>query len=706
MSGLRKSLKTLVFKLLGKEPEAVVLHFWSGDATLARRMSAEVLALLPDRRHYLITSGTRHAPQELPQLSVVRLQPASTWSMERQLRRQFRHQRIGMSTVLFTADADFAPLRRAACLLAPRKVLAYNTQLERHHLRLSTWIASWLFLRGVPLDRIYLRPKWLCPFKRDRTVPSSKVQVFEGRPPSAARPKVAVVSPYFPYPLSHGGAVRIYNLLRDAARDFDIYLLAFAEQTQLNDAAPVMEFCAKAALFDMPRYREPRWASVLPPEVHEFRSELVQRTLERWKKEYSIDMVQVEYTPLATYGGDVLVEHDVTFDLYAQVREKQRTLSARWDFWRWHRFESQAARRFARVVFMSEKDAAQLPHPGAAVIANGVDVERYIPRPEPPSPRLLFIGSFRHFPNIVAYQFLVEQVWPLIKQRFPALAVTVVAGPDYERHWREHTRTIEIPRDERIRLEGFVRDVRPLYAEATLVVVPTLVSAGTNVKVLEAMAMERAVVSTPSGCAGIAIKYGESVWIGATAQEFAEGIARLLEDAALRRGIASNALHIAHEQYDWRALGAAQRRLWKDILASRLRLRLATADDLEAVRGIQDRATEASHWDPARYLDYSTTVALCGGVVAGFLVARRTTHDETEILNLAVAPEFRRRGVATRLMMDCFDRMPGTYFLEVRASNTAAQALYAGLKFAPAGRRPRYYDNPVEDAVVMRRESC
>jgi ribosomal protein S18 acetylase RimI-like enzyme len=705
VSGLKQSLKTAIFKLLGKEPEAVVLHFWSGDATLGRRMSEEVLTLLPDRRHFLVILGTGYALQELPQLSTVSLEPGSTWEIERQLRRHFRHQRIGMSAVLFTADADFTPLRRAACLLAPRKVLAYNTQLERHHLRLSTGIASWLFLRGVPLDRIYLRPKWLCPFKRDRSVPSSKVQVLDGRPPSAERPKVAVVSPYFPYPLSHGGAVRIYNLLREAARDFDIYLLAFAEQAQLNDATPVMEFCAKAALFDMPRYREPRWASVLPPEVHEFRSGIVQRTLERWKKEYPIELVQVEYTPLATYGGDVLVEHDVTFDLHAQVREKQRTLSARWDFWRWHRFETQAVRRFARVVFMSEKDAAQLPHPGAAVIANGVDIERFIPQPEPSSPRLLFIGSFRHFPNIVAYRFLVEQVWPLVKRRFPALAMTVVAGPDYERHWREHTRTLEIPKDEHISLQGFVSDVRPLYADATLVAVPTLVSAGTNVKVLEAMAMERAVVSTPSGCAGIAIAHGESVWIGATAQEFAEGVARLLEDAALRRGIASNALRIAREQYDWRALGAAQRRLWKDILASRLELRPATADDLEAIRGIQDRATEASHWDPERYLGYATTVALCGGVMAGFLVARRTAPDETEILNLAVAPAFRRRGVATRLMVDCFDRMPGTFFLEVRASNIAAQALYAGLKFAPAGRRPRYYDNPVEDAVVMRRES-
>ncbi len=412
--------------------------------------------------------------------------------------------------------------------------------------------------------------------------------------------------------------------------------------------------------------------------------------------------MQLEYTPLAPYGGDVLVEHDVTFDLYAQVRDKQRTLAARWDWRRWHRFETRVAKRFARVVFMSDKDAAQLPHSGATVIANGVDIERFTPQPEPAAPRLLFIGSFRHFPNIVAYRFLVEQVWPLLKNRFPSLAMTVVAGPDHERHWREHTGTLDVLSDERITIEGFIRDVRPFYANSTLALVPTLVSAGTNVKVIEAMASGRAVVSTPSGCAGIDVVHGESVWIAEAPNAFAEGIATLLEDDVLRHRIADNALRIARERYDWRALGAAQRRLWKEVLASRLELRPATIADLDAIAGIQNRAWEASHWQPSRYLDYDTTVAVDGGKLAGFLAARRTAADESEILNLAVAPEFRRRGVATRLLRDCFNRMPGEFFLEVRASNSGAQALYAGLGFVPAGRRPRYYDNPAEDAVVMR----
>ena len=82
-----------------------------------------------------------------------------------------------------------------------------------------------------------------------------------------------------------------------------------------------------------------------------------------------------------------------------------------------------------------------------------------------------------------------------------------MAGPDPLIYWREHTGLLSIPLDDRIQLLEFVADVRPLYVEANLVLVPTLVSAGTNLKVLEAMAMERAVVSTSPGCAGLGLEH-------------------------------------------------------------------------------------------------------------------------------------------------------------------------------------------------------
>src|ERR1035438_3032778 len=225
---VKQRLKRWVFGLLGKDPEAVVVTFFSGDRELCRRVADEVRALVPDRRHFVATE--------------------SNWP---ELRRELRHYRIGLAPVMLARQPS--ALRRAAYRLAPRKILAYNSRLERHHLRPT--LSSFLFWRGVPLDRIHLRPWWWPWPKRDRTLVTKGYRAIEGRDTTPGRRRVAVLSPYFPYPLSHGGAVRIYNLLREMAREFDVELLTFFDTRDEPDAAPLLEFCARLALVRKPRYR-------------------------------------------------------------------------------------------------------------------------------------------------------------------------------------------------------------------------------------------------------------------------------------------------------------------------------------------------------------------------------------------------------------------------------------------------------------------
>ena len=524
-------MKQWIFRLLGKGPEAVVVTFATGDPELCRRMAEEVRALVPDRRHFVATE--------------------ENWAA---LRRELKPYRIGLAPVMLTRQGNW--LRRAALRLAPHKILAYNSRLERHHLRLD--LASLLFWRGVPLDRIYLRPWWWPWKKRERSVVPAGYRVVEGRACTAGRRRVAVLSPYFPFPLAHGGAVRIYNLLREMAKQFDIELFAFTEGSV--EPAPVLEFCARVVLVEKPRYREPRWSTLVPPEVHEFRSPAMRQALIEERRGFGYETLQVEYTQLAEYAGDILVEHDVTFDLFMQIARRQRTLSAAWDVFRWRRFETRAWRRFRRVVAMSPKDAEMV---GAASVAipNGVDLARFRSAPEEAGERLLFIGSFRHFPNVAAYRFFTEEVWPLLRDKFPQMSLTVVAGADYLTCWRAFADSPEPAPDPRIRLLGFVSDVRPLYVESNLVLVPTTVSAGTNVKVLEAMAMERAVVSTTSGCAGLGLLHGHSVWVADSAVAFAAAVATLVNDAERRQQLARAAYGVAQRNFDWGAIGEKQRAL-------------------------------------------------------------------------------------------------------------------------------------------------
>ena len=679
-------IKHLLYKLFGKDPEAVVVSFLAGPAPVALGMVEQIRKLVPDREHYAVTLDDE--PVEIAGVTCLRLS-----DIDRTLRRK----RIGLAPVLYAADPRYRQLRRAAWARAPHKILAFNERLERHHLSLGSAISSWLFVRGVPLDRIFLRPSWLVPWKRDRSVFPVDAAIYDGRPLSSGRPRIAVVSPYFPYPLSHGGAVRIFHMLREAARDFDVFLFSFAGTIDPGDLAPVLALCAKVVVVPNNRYREPRWSTLEPPEVPEFRSPTMQRLLAEFRREYGIRLVQVEYTHMACYGGDILVEHDVTFDLYRQIHERERTFSSWWNYHRWLRYERRAVTNFKRVVVMSEKDTALLPQAAARPIPNGVDLDRFKPHQEPLSARLLFVGSFRHFPNVVAYRFFTEEVWRRLRARVPGIALTAVAGPEPEVYWSSPTPPYI---DDAIDLHGFVRDVQPLYVNSNVVIVPTKVSAGTNLKVLEAMAMERVVVSTTSGCAGLGLEHGRSVWIADTAEEFAEAIEQLLANPDLRHRIAAAARKIAETQFDWKALGRLQFDLWTGLLPEGLvRVRAGSRKDLPEIQRIQTATHDAAQWEPDNYLVYDLHVAELHGQITGFLVSRRVDDDEVEVLNLAVDPEFRRRGVGSQLLRHIDSKH---VFLEVRESNEAAQSLYRKLGFDEIGRREKYYDDPVEAAIVMR----
>ena len=139
---------------------------------------------------------------------------------------------------------------------------------------------------------------------------------------------------------------------------------------------------------------------------------------------------------------------------------------------------------------------------------------------------------------------------------------------------------------------------------------------------------------------------------------------------------------------------------------SRLSVRPGGSSDLEAIATIQSACPEAAQWPPADYLAYDLSVATFEAGVTGFLVTRTLAAGESEILNLAVAPPFRRQGVARALVEAWLQHFRGDVFLEVRASNTAAQYFYKSLGFREFGVRKRYYGLPPETAIVMKFHSC
>jgi glycosyltransferase involved in cell wall biosynthesis len=258
----------------------------------------------------------------------------------------------------------------------------------------------------------------------------------------------------------------------------------------------------------------------------------------------------VECSPART----ILVEHDITYDLYAQMLS---TSGEDWEIRRqhqlWTSFETDAWRQVERVVTMSEKDRGLVP--GATAIPNGVDLDRFQPSSQPPDPRrLLFIGSFGHRPNVMALEFFLRDVFP----RLDNVTLHVIAGQRHRHFWDLQHPGVEV--------DGFVSDVRPAYQRATLVVAPLVASAGTNVKILEAMAMGKAIVSTEAGIHGLELQRAADVVVTDSAEAMATAITRLLENPAGRAAIEAHARQTVERMYGWDAIAREQKQLYESLL--------------------------------------------------------------------------------------------------------------------------------------------
>ncbi|MGD0774255.1 MAG: glycosyltransferase [Candidatus Solibacter sp.] len=388
------------------------------------------------------------------------------------------------------------------------------------------------------------------------------VSVFPGRA-ATGRPRVLVASPYLPFPLSHGGAVRMYNLMRRAATESDLVLVAFTEH-----AAPpppeILDLCAEVVLVRRAGSHDLPFTG-RPEAVEEFDSPSFRAALQQTVRKWRPAIAQLEFTQLAQYAADcapartILVEHDVTFDLYQQLLR----LDDRWELRReldlWRKFETAAWRTVDRVVTMSEQDRRMVTSTPAVTLANGVDLDRFRPAADvPDARRILFIGSFAHRPNVMAVEFFLREVWPLLHD----VTLHIIAGACHQQ--------FPVDRDlaqPGIALDGFVADVRPAYQRAALVVAPLVASAGTNIKVLEAMAMGKVVVSTPAGVNGLDLAPGDDFVLVRTAREMAGAIESLLASPAERARIEAAARARVERDYSWDAIARAQSALYRELLS-------------------------------------------------------------------------------------------------------------------------------------------
>ncbi len=414
--------------------------------------------------------------------------------------------------------------------------------------------------------------------RTDWGLPAGESRAAKGRAPNEPL-RIAMLSPYHVYPVQHGGAVRMYHVLRGlAARGHDVSLVGFVDdEAQLEAARHLREFCSEVRLLVRPGASGRRRLGV-PGSVLEFDHPELHRLLADLEARRELDVVQVEYTQMASYARPssrtvwCLTEHDVSFvSLYRHAAARSGRMErvrGYLDYLKMFRYELRALRNFDVVFAVTPREARVLSAylDGEVRVSDaaptGVDVqslEGIVRRSGPPS--LLFVGYFLHSPNVDAVLYLANEILPRIWAVAPQVSLAI-AGAEPPPEVRR------LADDPRVTVAGFVPELSSHYARATAFVSPVRVAAGVRVKVLEAFAAGVPVVSSSQGAEGIEVADGRELLLADSPGAFAEKVLSLISSPELQESVAGRARQFVRERYSWPSIVASleeeyRRALWR-----------------------------------------------------------------------------------------------------------------------------------------------
>ncbi len=374
------------------------------------------------------------------------------------------------------------------------------------------------------------------------------------------------------HPVDKGGKIRTYHMLKELKRDHRITYLTLDDGGADKDARELsQEYChdlicvpiRQRAKFTAGFYAELalNLTSNLPYAVAKYQSAEMRRRIQQLTSKNLFDVVVCDFlapainVPRTLSCPAVLFQHNVEAMIWQRHFEVQTSVLKRAYLlgqWRKMRaFESVMCRRFDRVIAVSREDCEVMRREYGVTaiddIPTGVDTAFF--RPSTAAPRsphnLVFTGSMDWLPNEDAIRYFTEQILPLIKQRLPDVTLTVVGRNPYPA-------LLDLSqRDSSVIVTGRVEDVRPYMERAAAYVVPLRIGGGTRLKIFEAMAMEKPIVSTTIGAEGLPLQDGSELLIADTREDFAQAVVRVLSNQELANDLASRAATLARERFGW-----------------------------------------------------------------------------------------------------------------------------------------------------------
>jgi polysaccharide biosynthesis protein PslH len=369
-------------------------------------------------------------------------------------------------------------------------------------------------------------------------------------------------------PVDTGGKIRSFNILRHLAKEHEVTLLSYYGGTrdlqyeaaitqQLPRTESIHTAAPEGALAQSLDYIF-RLPSPVPYAVTKFTRPKVRRSVAQWLSNGSLDVAVCDFLsaslnfPERFAAPVVLFQHNVETMLWRRMAYAERApwtkLSYSIEARKMGSYETRTLRRFHNVIAVSEHDRntmlALSPGCSITVVPTGVDTEQYQASPSVSGnpPVVLFTGSMDWEPNIDAVEYFCREIWPRVLAALPNARFQIVGRTPHARVRALASSSVEVT--------GTVPSITDYLRSATVVVVPLRIGGGTRLKIFEAMAMAKAMVSTSIGAEGLDVTDGRDLMIADNAQSFAAAIIKLLQEPELRRKYEQAAAVLA-ARYDW-----------------------------------------------------------------------------------------------------------------------------------------------------------
>jgi glycosyltransferase involved in cell wall biosynthesis len=411
---------------------------------------------------------------------------------------------------------------------------------------------------------------------------------------SSERLKILFVSHMPASPPRCGAQARVHGLMTQLGRHHDLTaVMLIDDEFDLEECRlAIQAYCRGVVLVQNPygrngyakRLLQARsMASTRSFERLRVTVPAMQETLNRVLRARRFDVVNLEFpylghcnlrqAPTGEKLPAVVVDsHEIAYDLARQFARNGGSLGRRLfagTNWRKLRREELGTYRATDGVYLcSAADERrlldQLPEARTAVIPNAADVDYYRPRPSNPPPdgrTIVYFGLLSTVPNVDGVTHFVQEIWPLIAAQHPEARFKIIGG-------RPSPSLLALA-GPRIELTGLVPDLRPHLAEAAVVVVPLRLGGGTRLKIVEAMAMGKAIVTTTLGAEGIEAVPGRDLLVEDHPAAFAKAVSTLLANPSLAAGIGRSARQLAENHYSWSGAARALEAFYRNILEIR-----------------------------------------------------------------------------------------------------------------------------------------